>query len=314
MSPATAELTTEDLYRGPLTFMGAPFGHDLSAAKAAILGAPFDCGTHLFRIGARQGPQSIREQSRLVRPFQSELADYDVLKRLGLVDCGDAAVTPGRIEPSFERIEEAAFRIVAAGAVPIGFGGDGSVSLPLIRAAARRWPNLAVLHVDSHTDAYPYDEGEPYTAATQFTHAALEQRIAPSASYHVGLRGSTYCAGAYAHGRSLGYNLITMREFMRRGQEDVLAELRAQLGKRPLYLSWDMDVFDPSAAPGVCTPVWGGFSAREGIDFLRGLHGMNIVAVDINTVSPPHDVNGMAAFLAAHVAYECLLLLAAGPR
>jgi agmatinase len=309
MSPATAELSAAELHRGPLTFMGAPFTHDLSGAKAAILGAPFDCGLHLFRIGARQGPQSIREQSRLVRPFQSEFADYDIRARLGLVDCGDVAVTPGRIEPSFERIEEAAFRIVSADAVPIGFGGDGSVSLPLIRAAARRWPNLAVLHVDSHTDAYPYEENEPYTAATQFTHAALEQRIAPSVSYHVGLRGSTYCAGAYDHTRSLGYNLITMRELMRRGQQDVLAELHEHLAKRPVYLSWDMDVFDPSVAPGVCSPTWGGFTAREGIDFLRGFVGMNIVAVDINTVSPPHDVNGMAAFLAAHMAYECLLLL-----
>src|SRR5262249_51415931 len=173
MSPATAELSAAELHRGPLTFMGAPFSHDLSAAKAAILGAPFDCGIHLFRIGARQGPQSIREQSRLVRPFQSEFADYDIRARLRLLDCGHAAVMPGRIEPSVGRIEEAAFRIVSAGAVPIGFGGDGSVSLPLIRAAARRWPNLAVLHVDSHTDAYPYEETEPYTAATQFTHAAL---------------------------------------------------------------------------------------------------------------------------------------------
>jgi agmatinase len=71
-----------------------------------------------------------------------------------------------------------------------------------------------------------------------------------------------------------------------------------------------MDVFDPSVAPGVCSPTWGGFSAREGIDFLRGFKGMNIVAADINTVSPAHDVNGMAAFLAAHLTYECLLLLA----
>jgi agmatinase len=307
---AVSELTTADLIRGPQTFMGAPYSDDLTNARAAILGAPFDCGTHLFRIGARQGPQSIREQSRLIRPFQSELADYDIRERLGLVDCGDAEVTPGRIESAFARIEEAAWRIVSAGTVPIGFGGDGSISLPLIRAAARQWPNLAVLHVDSHTDAYPYDESEPYTAATQFTHAALEQRIAPSVSYHVGLRGSTYCAGAYDHTRALGYNLITMRELMRRGQADVLAELHERLAGRPVYLSWDMDVFDPSVAPGVCTPIWGGFSAREGIEFLRGLAGLKIVAVDINTVSPPHDVNGMAAFLAAHMAYECLLLIA----
>jgi agmatinase len=246
-----------------------------------------------------------------VRPFQSELADYDLRERLGLADCGDVVLTPGRSLDAFARIEEAAWRIVSSGTVPIGFGGDGSISVPLIRAAARRWPNLAVLHVDSHTDAYPYDEAEPYTAATQFTHVALEQRIAPSASYHVGLRGSTYCAGVYAHTASLGYNLITMREFMRRGQADVLAELHGKLAGRPVYLSWDMDVFDPSVAPGVCSPTWGGFTAREGIDFLRGLEGLQIAGIDINTVSPPHDVNGMAAFLAAQIAFECLMLLEA---
>jgi agmatinase len=70
-----------------------------------------------------------------------------------------------------------------------------------------------------------------------------------------------------------------------------------------------MDVFDPSCAPGVCTPAWGGFSAREGIEFLRALDGLNIVGADINTVSPPHDVNGMTAFLAATVTYEILLLI-----
>jgi agmatinase len=78
---------------------------------------------------------------------------------------------------------------------------------------------------------------------------------------------------------------------------------------RPVYLSWDMDSFDPSVAPGVCTPTWGGFTAREGLQLLRGLAGLDIVAIDINTVSPPHDVNGMTAHLAAYIAFETLLLL-----
>ena len=94
-------------------------------------------------------------------------------------------------------------------------------------------------------------------------------------------------------------------------EADVLAELHRRLAGRPVYLSWDMDAFDPSCAPGVCTPIWGGFSAREGISFLRGLAGLNIVAADINTVSPPQDVMGMTAFLAAHVTYEIMLLLCA---
>jgi len=74
-----------------------------------------------------------------------------------------------------------------------------------------------------------------------------------------------------------------------------------------------MDFFDPSCAPGVCTPAWGGASAREGLGLLQGLAGLEIVACDINTVSPPHDVGGMTAFLAANVMLQCLYLLCQGP-
>lgn len=81
-------LDASDLYTSPLTFMGVPYTTDLTGAGAAILGCPFDCGIHPFRIGSRQGPQSIREQSGLVRRYQSEYADYDALERLRVVDCG----------------------------------------------------------------------------------------------------------------------------------------------------------------------------------------------------------------------------------
>ena len=107
-----------------------------------------------------------------------------------------------------------------------------------------------MLHVDSHTDCHPINPDHPYDAASQFSHAALEQRVSPSASYHVGVRGSSFRPGVIDHTRSLGYNVITMREYMRRGEADVLAELHDAMKGRPLYLSWDMDSFDPSVAPG----------------------------------------------------------------
>jgi agmatinase len=291
--------------------MGAPASLDLVGAKAAILGVPFDCGIHPFRIGSRQGPQSIREQSVLVRPFNSELADFNPIERLGLVDRGNVRLTPSRIVDAFERIEAACRMIHDAGAIPVAMGGDGSVSLPQLRAAARRHPGLVALHIDSHTDSYGWQDPDRYNAATQFTHAAEEQLLLASRSYHVGIRGTTFTPGVFAQTRSLGYNIITMRELMARGFDDVLQELRAALAGRPVYLCWDMDVFDPSCAPGVCSPSWGGFSAREGIEFVRRLAELelDIVAVDVNTVSPPHDVNGMTAFLAAHLIYECLVLL-----
>ena len=298
-----------ELFQKPKTFMGLPSSTDTTNATAVILGCPFDCGTHPFRVGSRQGPQAIRDQSGLIRPFQSELADENILEELHVIDAGDVNVVSSRMDESFDTIEKAAHQLSVTGAIPIGFGGDGSVSLPLIRAASRIHNGLAVLHFDSHTDAYEVDPVHKYDAATQFSHVALEQRISVSNSYHIGLRGSTSSQGVYHHGKKLGYNLITMNDFLDRGHDNIMSELHTKLKGRPIYLSWDMDVFDPSCAPGVCTPEWGGFSAREGINIIRDLTGLNIVGADINTVSPPHDLNGMTAFLAASVTYEILLNL-----
>jgi agmatinase len=303
----------DELHTKLLTFMGAPHTHDLSAAKAAVLGVPFDCGVHPFRIGSRQGPTAIRGQSMLVRRFSPELADLDPVERLGLVDRGDVRVTPSRIIDAFARIEAAATRIHDAGAIPVTMGGDGSISLPLLRAAASRYPGMVAVHLDAHTDSYDYDPDDRYNAATQFTHAAEEQCIVASLSYHIGVRGTTYVRGAFEKTKSLGYNIVTMPELVARGFAGVLAELHEKLKGRPVYLCFDMDVFDPSCAPGVATPSWGGLSAREGIEFLRGLSSLDIIAVDVNTVSPPHDVQNMTAFLAAQIIYESLVLLCQKP-
>src|ERR1700751_78533 len=172
-----SELSASDLFHTGVGFMGVPWAASAKGAKAAILGVPFDCGTHAFRIGSREGPRSIREQSRLGRALESGRADYVVLAVLNLVDCGDVNVPPSRIDAAFERIEEAAWRIAADGATVIGFGGDGSISVPLVRAASREWPSLCVLHIDSHTDCHPVNPDHPYDAASQFSHVALEQRV-----------------------------------------------------------------------------------------------------------------------------------------
>ena len=110
-----ASFTDDALHTKPVPFMGAPYTLDLAGAKAAVLGIPFDCGIHPFRIGSRQGPQAIREQSILVRPFNSELADFNPVARLQLVDRGNVRLTPGRIVDAFERIEAACRLIHDAG-------------------------------------------------------------------------------------------------------------------------------------------------------------------------------------------------------
>lgn len=287
------------------TFMHSPYAAEPTGAKVAVVGIPFDCGTHPTRIGARLGPAAIRAQSPLVRPYLSGGPDENPLTELGVVDCGDLAVTPGRDDLSFPIIEKSISSVVSEGAMPLTFGGDGAVTLPQLRALGKHYPDLAVLHIDAHTDTF---DVSGHTTATTFTRAAEEGVIDVAASTHLGARGTLFMPGNFAYTRSLGYELIDFDSFRETGIQKILAHLHEKLRDRPIYLCFDMDFFDPSCAPGVCMPTWGGATASEGLSLLRGLGGLNFVAFDINTVSPPHDPNGQTAFLAGTVAYECLWL------
>ena len=298
------------------SFMGVPFSSNSSESRAAVLGVPFDCGTHPTRIGARLGPAAIREQSALVRPYQPPEWDFDPLTQLNVVDCGDVSCTSGVITPSLDNIEQAVAKIVSTGAVPVTMGGDGLVTLPQLRALHQRYPDLVVLHIDAHTDTYPGDgeyEHERYNTATTFTRAAEEGLIDTQRSFHIGARGTVTVPGVFEHTREKGYQLIDGATLYQRGYASVLGDIHEILGDKPVYLCFDMDFFDPSCAPGVCTPTFGGATAREGLQLLAGLQGLKLVAIDVNTVSPPHDVGGMTAFLAATVMIQCLGLLCDKP-
>jgi agmatinase len=291
------------------TFMSVPAydRHSGPPPDAGILGVPFDCGTHPFRVGSRQGPAAIRAQSRLLRQFDVDPTGpiTGAAAELRLVDFGDVACGSADTTAAYAQIEAAATGILALGATPIAMGGDGAITLPLLRAVGRRHAGLAVLHIDAHTDTY---EMPGYNTATTFTRAAEEQLIDVAASVHLGARGTTFMDNVIPFGRSVGYTVIPFAEFTGDERRHV-DQLHARFGDRPVYLCFDMDIFDPSCAPGVCTPEWGGLSAREGLGLLRSLAGLNIVACDVNTVSPPHDIGGMTAFLAATVVRECTLLV-----
>ena len=306
--PSAPSIFDAELFVRTAPFMGVRNDYDLTGCRLAILGIPFDWGVHPVRIGARLGPAAIREQSALVRPYQPPKADYDPRERLGVVDCGDARVTPSRIDESFECIEAAVGRILDAGARPLTMGGDGMVSLPQLRALHKHHPDLVFLHIDAHTDTSPTVGQHKYTTATTFTRAAEEGVVDPLNSIHVGPRGPIPLPGVFEHTRGLGYELITGGDLNEQGIPALLEHIHARLAGRPVQLVWDMDVFDPSCAPGVCTPTWGGLTAREGLAILEGLAGLDFVGFDVNTVSPPHDVGGMTAFLAATVMRECMVL------
>ena len=296
------------------SFMGIPHARRTGDARAAILGIPFDCGLHPVRLGARMGPAAIREQSHLVRPYQPPLWDRNPLEELGAVDLGDVDVVLGDIIETYARIEAAVDGIVAAGAIPVTFGGDGAVTLPQLRALAKRHRDLALLHFDAHTDTYPDEDAAPgsnqqrFNPATTFARAAEEGLVDVGHSLHVGARGTIGMSGVFEYTRAKGFELVSGRDMLAMGIEALLAHVRERVAGRPVYLCWDMDFFDPSCAPGVFTPTWGGVSAREGLAILQGLAGLDIVATDVNTLSPLHDVGGMSAFLAATCVMECVHL------
>ena len=313
----TTTIFDSAIYRPTGGFMGLANSYDLTSAKLAVLGMPFDCGVHPTRVGSRLGPAAIREQSGLIRPYQPPIADFNPLTELAAIDCGDAACSPGQIGPSFEVMEEATWRIASAGARTLTMGGDGSVTLPQLRALRRIYPDLALLHIDAHTDTYPVTGQERHTTATTFTCATEEGLIAPDATLHIGARGPTFMGGVFEFTRGLGHELIPDRDLRGQGFDAVIAHVHERFKNRQIYLCFDMDVFDPSCAPGVATPTWGGLTAAEGLGFLQALAGLDFVAFDVNTVSPPHDQGGMTAFLAGCVMLECLALacrVPGGPR
>lgn len=294
-----------NLLQSQATFMNVPVAHDFRQSRAVVVGLPFDCGAHPSRIGARSGPAAIRQES-LALERGDEWSDVDSFKLLNLADAGNVGVQPGNVERSFPAMQAAIAAIAGAGAIPISLGGDGAVALPEMRALREVHRDLVTLHLDSHTDAYP---GEGYDNGNPFLRAVEERIIDPASSYHIGMRGNASGPGVLKIGRDLGYSVIPQRDLLKVGFTQVFDDVRRKLGKRPVYLCWDMDFFDPSCAPGVCTPTPGGVSAREGLEILELCHGLNIVGISVNTVSPPHDPGGVTALLAANVVMNFVNLL-----
>ncbi len=295
-------MTSHDLKRPELSFLGAPIAATPQPGGVAIIGHPFDHGTAL-RVGARLGPSAIRAASHELGAFDPETG-VDLRQALNLVDLGDTAVVPSRVAQSFATIEAATRAVYKAGAIPLSMGGDGMVSLPQMRAAAATHPDLVTLHIDAHSDCYPIPED---TTATSFTRAAEEGLVDTQRSFHIGLRGSSRHPEAWSHPRTLGYRVIPMREVRAMGLSALVTAVKESVGSRPVYLCFDMDVLDASVTPGVCNPVFGGFSAVEALDLVEALSDLRIVCFDVNTVSPPQDVENMTALMAATVMVQFLL-------
>jgi agmatinase len=174
---------------------------------------------------------------------------------------------------------------------------------------------VGVVLLDAHADTWDSYYGERYFHGTGFRRAYEEGLIAPERSLLAGMRGPLYAAADLDEPRSWGFEIVTCDELRRMPPAEYGRRVRRRLADGPAYLSFDIDVLDPSVAPGTGTPEIGGLFAQEAVAFLRALAGTAFVGFDIVEVSPQFDGPGqVTALAAASVGYEMLALTAVARR
>jgi agmatinase len=295
-------------YCGPATFARLPEIRDVDHADIAIVGVPFDSGVS-YRPGARFGPSHIRASSKLLRPFHPPLG-VSPFATLQVADAGDIAVNPFSLDEAITGIERGADALKERADRAITLGGDHTIALPLLRSLHRKHGPISVLHFDAHLDTWNTYFGAPYTHGTPFRRASEEGLLDPEGCLHMGIRGPLYDAADLTDDKALGFAIIRADDYETDGLPAAVERMRARLGDRPVYVSIDIDVLDPSMAPGTGTPEAGGLTSRELLHTLRALVGCNVVGADVVEVAPSYDHAEITGIAASHVIYELLAVLA----
>ncbi len=295
-------------YAGIATFARLPRLDQVEHADIAVVGVPFDTGVS-YRPGARFGPAHVRESSRLLRPYNPAL-DVSPFASAQVVDAGDIAANPFHIEEALETVQASALDLTAGGTRLVTIGGDHTIALPLLRAAAERHGPVALVHFDAHLDTWDTYFGAEYTHGTPFRRAVEEGILDTEALCHVGTRGPLYGKKDLEDDRRFGFGIVTSSDVFRQGVDEVVEKLRKRVGNRPVYVSVDIDVLDPAHAPGTGTPEAGGLTSRELLEILRGFAGLNLIGADVVEVAPAYDHAELTGVAASHVAYDLVSLLA----
>lgn len=273
-----------------------------------LVGVPWDGGT-TNRPGPRHGPRQMRDQSPMVRQMHqtSHIRPYDLAN---VADLGDCPVNPANVDDALKRIEMFFKELVAKNIRPLAAGGDHLCSLPILRALGERNP-VCMIHFDAHTDLFDSFYGDfKYTHGTPFRRAIEEGVVDPKRTIQIGLRGSMNDLDDFHYGERMGVRLMRIEEAKELGSRKVMEIARQVVGERQVYVSFDIDMLDPSCAPGTGTPEIGGFSTFEAQQLLRGLQGLNVVGADVVEVSPPFDPLGMTAYAGVTMMFEILCTMA----
>lgn len=280
-----------DLVERYNNFMGSCDSYN--DADTVIVGAPMDF-TVSYRPGSRFASQAIRNVSYVLEEYSIYL-DRD-LAEYRFYDWGDINLPLGNVPASLDRIYEAADRLFKDNKFPVVIGGEHLISFPVVKAAYKKYPGLAVLHFDAHADLRREYMGEAYS------HASVMRRVSEVIGgkniYQFGIRSGTKDEFEFA------------RENTNMYADEVLEPLErvvSGLTGRPVYISVDIDVVDPAYAPGTGTPEPGGISSREMIKALHVMRGLTVVGMDIVEIAPALDNSERTSVLGAKIIREAIL-------
>lgn len=225
--------------------------------------------------------------------------------RLPLADIGDFRIALGEVQASLRLIDRQADGLSHL----ITLGGDHSVTLPLLRALARRLGPVGLIHFDAHVDTWPDSFGQTYGHGSPFFHAINEKLIDPRRTIQVGIR-SPMQRSVYDWTTGKGVTIVPAMAVHEDGPAAVAARIRKVVGEGPVYLSFDIDALDPAFAPGTGTPEIGGLASWQAQAIVRRLGGLAFAGMDVVEVAPAYDVAEVTALAAATLVWEYLALLA----
>jgi agmatinase len=297
-------------FTGIASFCKFPIHTDLEtlSADAAIFGIPWDEGVG-YRPGARFGPRSIREYSTRFA-FHERAAKEGgywgiedtkrYLDAVQLVDCGDQDVLYLKVEETFSAITESIRKIISAKAFPVILGGDHSISFPVVRAFDKLRP-LHIVHLDAHLDYNDSIEGVLLANGSPIKRISELDFVGEI--IQIGIRGIRTREDAYRDSKSRGNKIFTMADFRKMGVEKLLP----QIPKGNLYVTIDIDVLDPSIAPGTSSPEFDGMTYGEIKPLLTGIARRGtVVGFDLAELNPYLDPIGLTQSAAVMIILEFL--------
>ena len=278
------------LNRNIETFIGCD--NEYEESDIVIFGAPFDSTTS-FRPGTRFASKAMRSESFGIETY-SPYQDKDLEDKL-IFDGGDLELSFGNTERALGQIEEFTAKIIKDGKIPCMIGGEHLVTLGAVRAVAEHYPDLHVIQFDAHADLR-----DDYLEE-KLSHATVIHRV-----WDILGDGRIFQFGIRSGDRSeieWGKDHVYTNKF----NFDTLDEITQKLHGKPIYLTIDLDVLDPSVFPGTGTPEAGGVSFTDLLQAILTVSGLNIVACDVNELSPVYDQSGVSTAVACKVLRELLL-------